>query len=149
MLNELLLSYQRTLVVSSLDEVSGISILSDWHGGQYGGQQAKWRKAVSRFVFRSYAAGLIDFIDPDIYEIKNIEQLSEKYEILEVDENRESLVLWNAVLYSSTKKLDGLVKKHGLNSWGYLDFGLNGCFMNEIFSIYRTVDPDVSDISGS
>src|SRR5258708_31688844 len=68
---ELLLGYQRNLIDASLDDISGVSILSGWCGGQYGANQDKWRNAVSRFVFRNYSSGLIGCVNPDIYKIKD------------------------------------------------------------------------------
>ena len=144
---ELLLGYQRNLIAASLEDISGVSILSGWCGGQYGANQDKWRNAVSRFVFRNYSSGLIGCVNPDIYKIKDIMKFSKEYETLEVDGNEESLVLWNGVIYSNTKKLDELIERYGLGDWRYLDFDVNHDFMSEIISIYKDFGSDVSDIS--
>lgn len=144
--NNILLEYQRTLVIASLDGVSGVGVIPRWCGGQDGKMRSQWKLAVAKFIFRNYAAGLIFFENPDLYHINDAAGLYEAYKTIEIDGDNNSLLLWYGVRFLSTKKLDGILERFELNKWEYLDIGLNKIFISELFLEYKLIDQDISDI---
>lgn len=136
MFNFPLIDYQRQLIRACLDDFSANDTLSDFMGGQFGGNEEIWHSAVIEFLCLNVGAGLLEVTHQQFDVDRNVDKLRDL--LAHGDKGRDIDVdtLWNAIYFNGTEELIMIVRDFGLLNWKCVGDDLNGDFINKIARIY-------------
>lgn len=130
---------QRQLIFAGLEDFSANAALPNFHGGQYGGHQAEWRKAVVEFICSNIDCGLLEVFDyPG--KSKSLDRIEVMRLLKNGDESRglDAELIWNCLYFSGTEKLKGVLEKLGILSWEAINGGENVTLMEYLKEAYQT-----------
>ncbi|MEX3972022.1 hypothetical protein [Paraburkholderia caribensis] len=134
------IAYQRQLIVASLDDFTPNATLSHVHGGQYGPNVQLWKNSVVNFLWINVRCGLLEGTHrKDISERKDSDFLKEILINGDPTIGLDAEILWNALYFNSTEKLDEMLDKFQLRDWGALGFETNQLFISELKVLYGSV----------
>ena len=132
------IDYQRQLIFSGLDDFSPNAALPHVYGGQFGPSPDLWRHEVVAFLCVNVRGGLLEMFyrrdilaDGGIDQLKNILTAGDKESHFDVE------IIWNALYFSATEKLDEILDRFELRSWEALKLDLNPGFIAELRGCYR------------
>lgn len=134
------IDYQKQLIVSGLDDFSPNAALSRVFGGQFGPNPELWRQAVIEFLCINVRANLLECTNKkEISGGAGVDLLREMLNFWGRKNNMNVEVMWNALYFSVTKKLELVLNAFQLNDWDSLRRDVNFDFIKSLSAIYCEV----------
>ncbi|MBN3762449.1 hypothetical protein [Burkholderia sp. Ac-20365] len=132
------IDYQRQLIASCLDDFSPNAALPHVYGGQYGQSPEMWKRAVVEFLCVNVRCGLLEAthrkdISTDDDSVLSLENLLTNGD---TENQLDAEIVWNAMYFNSTCKLDEILERFNLRTWDALNFGLNHALIAELKKLY-------------
>lgn len=131
------IDYQRQLIVSSLDDFSPNAALPHVCGGQFGPSPDLWKHAVIEFLCTNVQCGLLEATHRKEISATEGDRLLRELLISGDNENRlEVDIIWNALFFTSTPKLNEILDLSNLRAWEALNLGLDVNFITQLKNLY-------------
>jgi hypothetical protein len=131
------IDYQRQLIVSSLDDFSPNAALPNVGGGQFGQSPDLWKREVIEFLCVNVRCGLLEATHrKDISASDGVHLLEDLLTNGDRENHLDADIVWNAMYFNSSPKLDEILERLRLRTWDALKFDLDTDLISELKDLY-------------
>lgn len=131
------IDYQKQLIVSSLDDFSPNAALPHVYGGQFGQSPDLWKQEVIKFLCVNVRCGLLETTHrKDISANSGVHLLEDMLTNGDTKNHLNADIVWNALYFNATPKLDEILERLHLKTWDALKLGLNTALLAELKDLY-------------